>query len=624
MAERYFNLKTNPSDSGTDTRKMGLELIDDLNKMKLIHDGLQTSYTQDVTDNLLEAQQYTKEPTGFTDPDNITVTYDSTARTITLTGAVECYYRGELVTALSSGYVSPPHSATTGQVYFLRYDGTSINWTTTPWMFYNVQIAVVIYNTAEKFAIRECHGLMGWQTHKEFHEALGTYRSSGGTMSGFTLSSTTAADRRPSVAAAVINDEDLATTNPALAAGTYSQLYLAGSGATATFTLATGDIVPLLTNRPYYNLNTSGTWSQALMTANSAMSIWLYAVPTTADAGSQAYRFLWLQGQWQTLATSASAAAVTAAVNAELQRNVNELNLGTFASIAPEYVCIGRVVIAYTGGNWTLRNVAIVTGTRATPVTVATGNWLSAVNTPFTPGGVLFADAAGAVDEDQLSFEYDVSTKTIIVDKGLGLNRPAIVSGSGVHTMGQDGLNSRSTLDSFAGNPIFTGRRANGTRAAPSAVASGNVLTRLSALAYGATAYSTAARNNIDIVATENWTDTEQGTRVSIQTTRLGGTTTAQDVEFREGYMGVTRGANVASATTITPTGAIFHVTGTTAVVTINIPYTGFNGTITIIPDGIFTWTTAGNIALAGTAVVSKALTMTYDSTTAKWYPSYV
>ena len=32
----------------------------------------------------------------------------------------------------------------------------------------------------------------------------------------------------------------------------------------------------------------------------------------------------------------------------------------------------------------------------------------------------------------------------------------------------------------------------------------------------------------------------------------------------------------------------------------------------------------AGNIAVAGTAVVSRALTMTYDVTTTKWYPSYV
>jgi hypothetical protein len=82
----------------------------------------------------------------------------------------------------------------------------------------------------------------------------------------------------------------------------------------------------------------------------------------------------------------------------------------------------------------------------------------------------------------------------------------------------------------------------------------------------------------------------------------------------------------IASATTIAPTTPIAFVSGTTAVVTITAaaPISTGGGTITLIPTGIFTWTTAGNIALAGTAVVSKALTMTYDVTTTKWYPSYV
>ena len=81
----------------------------------------------------------------------------------------------------------------------------------------------------------------------------------------------------------------------------------------------------------------------------------------------------------------------------------------------------------------------------------------------------------------------------------------------------------------------------------------------------------------------------------------------------------------LASATTIAPTTPIAFVSGTTAVVTITAPspISAGGGSIILIPTGVFTWTTAGNIALAGTAVVSKALTMTYDVTTTKWYPSY-
>ena len=86
-----------------------------------------------------------------------------------------------------------------------------------------------------------------------------------------------------------------------------------------------------------------------------------------------------------------------------------------------------------------------------------------------------------------------------------------------------------------------------------------------------------------------------------------------------------TAAPTIASATTIAPTKAITFISGTTAIVTITAPspISTSGGTITFIPTGIFTTTTAGNIALASTAVVGRALTMTYDVTTTKWYPSY-
>lgn len=85
--------------------------------------------------------------------------------------------------------------------------------------------------------------------------------------------------------------------------------------------------------------------------------------------------------------------------------------------------------------------------------------------------------------------------------------------------------------------------------------------------------------------------------------------------------------ASVAGATL--PSGPLFHVTGTNAIVTWTQPV-GCNATasggcsFTVIPDAVFTWTSAGNIALAGTAVVNKALTFTWDAKNSKWIPSYI
>lgn len=85
--------------------------------------------------------------------------------------------------------------------------------------------------------------------------------------------------------------------------------------------------------------------------------------------------------------------------------------------------------------------------------------------------------------------------------------------------------------------------------------------------------------------------------------------------------------AAVASAAgKITPSGPLFHVTGTAAVTGFNIPV-GFDptgsGPICAIPDALFTTTNANNIALATTAVVSKPICWVYDANSTKFYPSY-
>lgn len=78
------------------------------------------------------------------------------------------------------------------------------------------------------------------------------------------------------------------------------------------------------------------------------------------------------------------------------------------------------------------------------------------------------------------------------------------------------------------------------------------------------------------------------------------------------------------TAGVFTPNYPITRVSGTNAITGLTVPYNGFNGTIILLPTGIFTWTTATNIALAGTAVVGKALSFTYDPYSAKWHPSYI
>jgi hypothetical protein len=80
----------------------------------------------------------------------------------------------------------------------------------------------------------------------------------------------------------------------------------------------------------------------------------------------------------------------------------------------------------------------------------------------------------------------------------------------------------------------------------------------------------------------------------------------------------------IASAATIQPLAPITFISGTTTINTITVPaeFVG-GGQITLIPTALWSTGTSGNIAIATTGVVSKALILSYDATTTKWYPSY-
>jgi hypothetical protein len=332
----------------------------------------------------------TKDPTGFSVQP--TINYNPTTQKVTLTGAFKAYYRGVDISIANptfvNGWVSTAHTNTADHNYFLSFDGTNFVWTTDGFPgFDQVQIAGIYYGATNKYALRESHGFMNWQSHKEFHETIGTYKTSGGTFPSaqYVLSSTTAGERRPDIDQTIISDEDLSTTLPALTSKSYTLYGLTGASIGA-YTLASSDIIPLSTNNPYYNTFSTPNWGQTLMPANSAATIWIYALPVTSSANSQAYRYLFVQPQWITQATNSSAGALTTAVNTEALRLPSELNLGTLTTQAPELVCIGKIIIDFTT-NWTLRAVTLLTGTRNSQVGSPSGNFLSTVATDGTLTG---------------------------------------------------------------------------------------------------------------------------------------------------------------------------------------------------------------------------------------------
>jgi len=84
-----------------------------------------------------------------------------------------------------------------------------------------------------------------------------------------------------------------------------------------------------------------------------------------------------------------------------------------------------------------------------------------------------------------------------------------------------------------------------------------------------------------------------------------------------EGIFSSGSGAAVASATTIVPTGNIFHVTGTTTITSVSGTGITAGTVITIIFVGILTFTDGSNLKLAGNFVTSAddTITLMYDGT---------
>lgn len=83
-------------------------------------------------------------------------------------------------------------------------------------------------------------------------------------------------------------------------------------------------------------------------------------------------------------------------------------------------------------------------------------------------------------------------------------------------------------------------------------------------------------------------------------------------------------GPIIASAATIAPTYRYHVVSGTAAIVTITPPYATFKGRITLVPTGIWTWTAAGNIFVAGTTTAGNGVPVDFDFDGSKWYPSRI
>jgi len=175
----------------------------------------------------------------------------------------------------------------------------------------------------------------------------------------------------------------------------------------------------------------------------------------------------------------------------------------------------------------------------------------SGTATAFTAGSVVFAGASGVYSQENAEFFWDntndfLGLGTAVPDTRLTITAPTqtavtagtLPAGTDLHIVGADSAVTRITQDAFGtGNyPAYTGRAARGTAAAPTASQAGDILSQYSGRGHGTTAYSSTSVGRIDIEAAENFTDTAQGSYISLHTTATG--TASPNERFRAGPAG--------------------------------------------------------------------------------------
>lgn len=344
-----------------------------------------------ILQNIDNAYTVGNYATGFTTIENVIINYDSTARTITLTGSFKAYFRGKEVTTLISGWVSSAHGTGNGN-YYLYYDGTSFAWSTSEPSANMLSIAYIYYGATDKFAIRKCNGFMIPEVRRDLHKNMGMFVNSGGTVSNYTLNSTINTERRPYVALTQVIDEDIVTNIPLHNSQLYTKMYLTSTG-TSNFDVETAEIVPVNANQPYYNQYTAGAWQQTLMPSNTYQALWLLAIPTTSSTESQKYRYIWVQGQ-----------SVSNGLSTVAGQTTSSINLGTLPNITNDYIFLARVIINYNGTTWNIAQVDYMKGNRFTQTILTSGSGMSGVNVDSSISGTGTVESPLSITSTTVSF----------------------------------------------------------------------------------------------------------------------------------------------------------------------------------------------------------------------------
>lgn len=316
----------------------------------------------------LELLSDTKAFTWFVDNLNITVTWNSTNRTVILTHAtlVEYYWRGSYV-SLTNSWTSAAHGTDTSKIYYLySTDWATFAWSETKWDYYNIQVSLAFYDTTNSKWIytREIHWTYDYESHIIDHNNIGTFRMSGWNLTDWTYVPNTSTDVAitPWFDQALIYDEDLPSIIPAWIQWTYTTVYI---WAAWVATFWTTDSFPFKYTAAWYiNYNNTTAWTLVQWATLKHYNVYQILMPVASDADSQKFRTILLQPQneYGTLVAAEG-------------EDFRSLNLWNLVSMAAEFVVYTRLTYSTnasyaTTGKVQLSSIMYLSWSKASQVLV--------------------------------------------------------------------------------------------------------------------------------------------------------------------------------------------------------------------------------------------------------------
>ena len=165
---------------------------------------------------------------------------------------------------------------------------------------------------------------------------------------------------------------------------------------------------------------------------------------------------------------------------------------------------------------------------------------IRSVSTTFT-GAVNVAGAFRTANVISILSSASPATNALVEIIGSTSGVKSIPSNDGymIHVTGKDALPSRVVIDAHGTSSyaLVAGRSSRGTAASPTASQNNDVLLRLSGNGYGATGYAPLGVSRIDIVASENYTDSARGSRIEFYNSRSGTDTITQIASFNADHV---------------------------------------------------------------------------------------